>query len=168
MSASPKEVAARLGVSGATLRRWSVEFGEALSPDARGPAPGHARRPQRAYSEGDIAVLRRAKTLLDGGFSMDQVRLELAVPAPSASTELLVPALAALEASHRRELAARDEVVAGLRTELELRDEIIRGLRRELESAHEATTTAEALAALRAELAPLIEAQGRRWNLLGR
>ncbi len=56
----PVETAAQLGVSTSTLRRWAQDFGEHLSASGA-PDAGSRRR----FTPRDIAVLRRAKALLD-------------------------------------------------------------------------------------------------------
>jgi len=55
---TPRQAAAQLDISPRTLRRWSVAFESALSPQA-------ARKgKRRAYSSQDIATLRRAQQQL--------------------------------------------------------------------------------------------------------
>lgn len=105
--------------------------------------------------------------MLDGGLSVTQVSIELALPLPPSPGEPVTPALTALQVAHRRELAARDEVLAGIRRELDLRDEIIAGLHRELALALASATTATSLESLRTEVAQLTEGLGRRRSLFG-
>jgi DNA-binding transcriptional MerR regulator len=76
-----QEVAARLDISPATLRRWADEFAEYLSPQsANGDNNGASR-----YSEQDIAKLSKAKQLMSEGLTYDEVRqkLELSLNADS-------------------------------------------------------------------------------------
>lgn len=73
MDQTPKHVAALLGVSPVTLRKWSVEFADLLSPSAA-DAPGRAGR---RYSESDIATLRHIAALLDQKLTYTQARERL-------------------------------------------------------------------------------------------
>ena len=69
----PQEVAARLEVSPSTLRRWSEEFTEFLSPDAH---PSEGKQPRR-YSDEDLATFITVKGLMADGLTYDQVRQRL-------------------------------------------------------------------------------------------
>jgi DNA-binding transcriptional MerR regulator len=64
----PQEVAARLEIPGATLRRWSEEFAEYLSID---------HKQQGGYSDEDLATLITIKGLMAEGLTHDQVRQKL-------------------------------------------------------------------------------------------
>lgn len=70
---TPQVVATELDVSSATLRRWSDEFADHLSPEA-GSTKG---RSHRRYSEDDVAVLKAVKTLMSQGMTYAQVREDL-------------------------------------------------------------------------------------------
>jgi DNA-binding transcriptional MerR regulator len=65
----PQEVAGRLEVSHSTLRRWSEEFAEFLSPEANSAEGSQQRR----YSDGDLATLITVKGLMAEGLTFDQV-----------------------------------------------------------------------------------------------
>ena len=80
----PGTVAQRLAISPATLRQWSNEFGAFLSESARQTLTEAGTHGQRRYSDPDIAILHRAKTLLAGGLTYGQVRDALAQPPPEA------------------------------------------------------------------------------------
>lgn len=69
----PQEVATRLEVSPSTLRRWSDEFSEFLSPDA---SPTDDRQ-RRQYSDEDLAIFISIKGLMAEGLTYDQVRQRL-------------------------------------------------------------------------------------------
>jgi DNA-binding transcriptional MerR regulator len=69
----PQEVAARLEVSPSTLRRWSDEFTEFLSPDAHSAEGKQHRR----YSDEDLATFITVKGLMADGLTYDQVREQL-------------------------------------------------------------------------------------------
>lgn len=69
----PQEVAARLEVSPSTLRRWSEEFAEFLSPEADSSEGKQHRR----YSDEDLATLITVKGLMADGLTYDQVREQL-------------------------------------------------------------------------------------------
>jgi DNA-binding transcriptional MerR regulator len=69
----PQEVAVRLEVSPATLRRWSEEFSEFLSSEAH---PGEGKQPRR-YSDEDMATFITVKGLMGEGLTYEQVRQRL-------------------------------------------------------------------------------------------
>jgi DNA-binding transcriptional MerR regulator len=69
----PQEVASRLEVSLSTLRRWSDEFSEFLSPET-GSAEG---KQSRRYSDEDLATFITIKGLMADGLTYEQVRLRL-------------------------------------------------------------------------------------------
>lgn len=70
---SPQAVAKELGISSATLRRWSDEFADYLSREA-GPGDG---RNQRRYTDSDMATLVVIKELVNDGMTYEQVRQKL-------------------------------------------------------------------------------------------
>lgn len=69
----PQEVASRLEVSPSTLRRWSDEFDEFLSPEA-GSSEG---KQHRRYSDDDLATFITVKGLMADGLTYEQVRERL-------------------------------------------------------------------------------------------
>ena len=69
----PQEVAARLEVSPSTLRRWSDEFAEYLSPEADSSEGKQHRR----YNDEDLATFINIKGLMAEGLTYDQVRERL-------------------------------------------------------------------------------------------
>jgi DNA-binding transcriptional MerR regulator len=77
----PQEVAARLEVSPSTLRRWSDEFSEFLSPEADSSEGKQHRR----YSDEDLATFVSIKGLMTDGLTYDQVRQRLVEQQPSKS-----------------------------------------------------------------------------------
>jgi DNA-binding transcriptional MerR regulator len=74
---SPQVVARKLGVSPATLRRWSEEFKGFLSNDATAVQG----RSHRRYRDTDLTVLEHVKELLNNGLTYDQVRRKFNEPA---------------------------------------------------------------------------------------
>ena len=85
----PAEVAERLGISAATLRRWSSRFGEFLELGEGGQDGGTHRR----YSAGDVATLARVQELLEQGWTYEQVADRLSQgPADSATSESVAAA----------------------------------------------------------------------------
>ena len=78
----PADVAERLGVSSATLRRWSQQFGGFLSAAAVS-STDEASSKHRRYTDEDLAVLERAQRLLKEGLSYDEVRDRLRETAPA-------------------------------------------------------------------------------------
>ena len=91
----PQEVASRLEVSPSTLRRWSEEFSEFLSPEADSSEGTQHRR----YADEDLATLITVKGLMAEGLTYDQVREQLSQHGDGgtpASPGSMVPADAAL------------------------------------------------------------------------
>ena len=85
----PAEVAERLGISAATLRRWSSRFGEFLELGEGGQDGGTHRR----YSAGDVATLARVQELLEQGWTYEQVADRLSQdPANVATSESVAAA----------------------------------------------------------------------------
>ncbi len=70
----PAEVAERLAISAATLRRWSSRFGEFLELGDGTQDGGSHRR----YTENDLATLARVQQLLEQGWTYEQVADRLA------------------------------------------------------------------------------------------
>jgi DNA-binding transcriptional MerR regulator len=68
-----QEVASRLEVSASTLRRWTDEFAEFLSQEARASDASQTRR----YTNEDLTTLITVKGLMTEGMSYDQVRQRL-------------------------------------------------------------------------------------------
>ncbi|MEZ4769892.1 MAG: helix-turn-helix domain-containing protein [Caldilineales bacterium] len=69
----PAEVAQLLGISAATLRRWSNRFADFLVLNEGGSEGGSHRR----YTSEDVAVLQRVQELLDQGLTYEQVTDQL-------------------------------------------------------------------------------------------
>ncbi|HEY65025.1 MAG TPA: MerR family transcriptional regulator [Caldilineae bacterium] len=96
----PAEVAARLGVSTSTLRRWSQRFAEYLSPDAGEPAgSGDTDGAHRRYTDEDLATLLTIKGLLAEGFTYQQVERRLAALRRMDGKEEVTRSLVAAEGS---------------------------------------------------------------------
>lgn len=100
----PSEVANALGISGATLRRWSSRFSAFLDQ------PTEETVSHRRYSQGDLETLGQIKTLLDEGWTYEQVDRQLAekqasgvapfsTTVASASAEAAVPPPDSIEPS---------------------------------------------------------------------
>lgn len=69
----PSEVAEELGISGATLRRWSSRFSAFLDLADGGQESGSHRR----YSATDLGTLASIKRLLEQGWTYEQVADQL-------------------------------------------------------------------------------------------
>ena len=77
----PKEVCAQLAVSASTLRAWSTEFKDYLSPAAQvAPAPGRAHR---RYTAADVQLLASIGRWLHLGHEYEEVKRLLPPPARS-------------------------------------------------------------------------------------
>jgi DNA-binding transcriptional MerR regulator len=70
----PVEVARQMGIADSTLRRYCTDFARHLSPDAA-PDAGVKRR----FRPSDVAILKRAKELLDMGNTIETVNDLLAL-----------------------------------------------------------------------------------------
>ena len=68
MNLTPKQAAEKLGISVASLRRWSGEFAAALSSYATPPAGQ-----RRSYTPDNLTVLQHARELLAAGNSVSEV-----------------------------------------------------------------------------------------------
>jgi DNA-binding transcriptional MerR regulator len=84
----PKDVCSQLTVSASTLRAWSTEFKDYLSPAAQvAPAAGRAHR---RYTAADVHVLARIGQLLHLGHRCDEVK-QLLPPPPGRNDEPTAP-----------------------------------------------------------------------------
>lgn len=68
----PHEVAARLRIGGSTVRAWSNEFGQYLTPSAQG---GNGR--YRDFIDHDVQVLHYIKSLRNASVPVEEVHLRL-------------------------------------------------------------------------------------------
>lgn len=117
-------IAQRLGVAVTTVRAWSNEFIDYLSPSAGKQA---SQTGQRRYDDGDLATLAHAKRLLDDGATYDEARAALAqmtpeqrttYPVDDAPATAIIPTEAAplvVSDAYRAALAAKDETISELR-----------------------------------------------------
>ncbi len=92
----PAEVSRELGVSPSTLRRWSQQFGDLLSPEAGNPdSQSSGKTTHRRYASTDVKTLQRVRQLMQQGLTVDEVRTQVAAdfaPAPDpASAPTPVP-----------------------------------------------------------------------------
>lgn len=82
MTHTVADVARAMGVSKTTVHRWSAWFAGHLSEQARA-----GTGQPRAFTEADIATLRRAQRRLAAGESWEQVNARLAVITPEEEEE---------------------------------------------------------------------------------
>ncbi len=76
----PAEVARELGVSPSTLRRWSQQFGDLLSPEAgTSTSPFSGKITHRRYASTDIETLQRVRGLMQEGMTAEEIRTHLVV-----------------------------------------------------------------------------------------
>ncbi len=87
----PAEVAQILGIPASTLRRWSGQFADFLSPltHDRPEGGGHRR-----YTSADVQTLAEVKRLLGAGLTYQQVRQRLEHPVGEETEETIAEALA--------------------------------------------------------------------------
>jgi DNA-binding transcriptional MerR regulator len=87
----PAEVSRELGVSPSTLRRWSQQFGDILSPEAGNLiSQPSGKTAHRRYASTDVETLQRVRQLMQQGLTVDEVRTRLAVdfvPAPASEPD---------------------------------------------------------------------------------
>jgi len=83
MDYSQKEAAALLGITPPTLRKWSEHFDALLSDSARQALTSGGSTTSRRYTEADLAIFQRAKTLMWSGHTYDQTLHELAGDQPT-------------------------------------------------------------------------------------
>lgn len=76
----PGEIANRLGISANTLRLWSNEFADHLSPSAQASRTESGGAGQRRYTEEDLTTLVRAKVYLSQNKTYEEIRTLLACP----------------------------------------------------------------------------------------
>ena len=76
----PGEVAKQLQVSSNTLRLWSTNFAQHLSPSAQAAKTEKGGAAQRRYTDEDIQILVRAKGLLANGNTYEEVAELLSQP----------------------------------------------------------------------------------------
>ena len=168
MRHTPGQAAKLLGVSVTTVQRWSTWFAGHLSQDAT-PEPGQ----RRAYTEADIATLRRAQRRLQGGMTWQQVNERLAViTSEEAEAEHEAPAgPSPEEADHERAesstagqalmvLSQQQRIIDGQAGQLaDQRAQLTDQAARLREQASQVASQAAELAALRERLARVEEAQ---------
>lgn len=87
----PAEAAQILGIPASTLRRWSGQFADFLSPPTRDRPEGGGHR---RYTSTDIQTLAEVKRLLGAGLTYQQVRQRLEHPAGEGTEETIADALA--------------------------------------------------------------------------
>jgi DNA-binding transcriptional MerR regulator len=111
----PKEVCARLAVSASTLRVWSNEFKDYLSPAAQvAPAPGRAHR---RYTAADVQVLARIGQLLHLGHRCDEVK-HLLQPLPGGSAEHAAPPARTEDVEQEQRLRSLEDALARARHQI--------------------------------------------------
>lgn len=81
-----QQVAADLGVSPNTLKRWTKDFATFLSPSGPVAGDGAGRR----FTPEDVNVLRRIKGQLAGGLSTEEVTEQLGAEGRGETTSLTV------------------------------------------------------------------------------
>lgn len=139
----PQDVAAQLGVSSPTLRLWSSNFADDLSPYARKSAPTGQAAAQRRYTDDDVARLLHIKSLLRQGLTFDQVKQRLREPmlevrpAGRVIEQPLVQALSTnlpgeqfqpSDPAVAEQLSVKDSTIAALREALAAKEKALRAL----------------------------------------
>jgi transposase-like protein len=152
----PKEVCVRLSVSSATLRRWSDNFSEFLSPTAVKSITETGGAAQRRYSEQDFVVLTAVKQLLDDGNTYEETarKLSESVLWPGvdehdnvnlARTEpLMSDSLIAAEA-FRQAIDGKDQAIQALHETIEYQRQLLAELRYQRDALEDRLATPPAL-----------------------
>ncbi len=104
---TPKQVAGRLGLSGTTIRNYSRQWSDYLSPAAN-PEAGQAR----LYTEDDIAVITTIAALRENQATTDQIRAALDAGQRLAPMRPLEDDRARLDAADQDQQAAADQTRA--------------------------------------------------------
>jgi len=80
---TPKEARKSLTIPASTLRRWSNEFQDHLSP--------HEKGKHRTYTTTDLDTLFKIKKMLDDGLRYDEIHIKLnAIEKPSEEASALM------------------------------------------------------------------------------
>ena len=162
MTYNPSDVARLLQVSVSTIQRWSKQFAAHLSDEAS-PEAGQ----RRAYSEADVAMLRRAQRMLQAGVTWETVTGQLGVLGPEEAKEETArdeaPSSAPDEAHERAQSAAAGQALMVLSQQQRLLDgqagQLTDQAARLRDQAAQLTSQAGEIAALRERLARLEESQ---------
>lgn len=165
MSVRSKAVCDLLGVPATTLRLWSNEFSDFLSPSAQASVTEKGTAAQRRYTEPDVAILSKVQELLALGMQYDQIRealankpvptdalvaLTLSVPSHNGQNAVAVPQPDPIDLSELTSLLTRSVSLQEAQQSLTLKqialqEEILTELRRKPEDG-KPTTLAERLA----------------------
>ncbi len=84
-------VAEQLGVSVQTVRSWSVEFADFLSPGARRTLSATGGQGQRRYVDADLALFEHVKAMLAQGATFEEARRRLQELTPEERASPPVP-----------------------------------------------------------------------------
>lgn len=119
---SPKQAAHLLSISTRTLRRWAKAFKSSLSETAK-------RESRKRYFDGmDIETLKRAKELLDEGFTIAETATRLTVRTDEKTHALMVPGEMAMIVGQIQERSQR--LVEEIEKQGEIQDEQAKRLER--------------------------------------
>lgn len=127
----PKQVADQLGISPATLRLWSNNFSEVLSPSAQSATTEKGTAAQRRYTDEDVRYFHRAKQLLDAGKKYEEVLETLkaeGLPDPEVIAETIEQAEATETSQTSSALATTSQMqiaLISLREALETKDALV-------------------------------------------
>jgi len=145
----PGEVASQLGIAGSTLRLWSVRFAEELSEQAsKASAESSGQWAQRRYTEEDLELLSKVKSLLAQGLTYQEVKRQLRASSRPPTTapprrpdaarpDPLPDGLEIRMAALQEEIRAKDKTIAALKESLAFLDTYLQTVRRERDDARE-------------------------------
>ncbi len=142
----PGEIADKLSISANTLRLWSNEFADFLSPSAQASRTEKGGASQRRYTDQDIEVMLRAKLYLSQNKTYEEVRSLLAEPPADGelSDSLALVAGQALE-------PASPTLIATINSQMAFLEEYVR------QGAQQNEMLLEEMAGLRSEFSQLNE-----------
>jgi len=124
----PKDITDRLKISAPTLRLWSNNFSEVLSPGAQKSTTETGTAAQRRYSDEDLALFQRAQQLLGESKTYEQT-LEILKSEPPPIVEASQP-----EPSTPVVITEVHPIIAAFERALEAKDETLKAQQRHIES----------------------------------
>lgn len=142
MALSPGNVAKLLDVSTATVRRWSSQFDEFMSPSAKADPEG---KKKRTYTSADVDTLRRIRDLSQEGLPLDQIGSQLVHVVTSESPE---DAEAARRAAELQDTSTALSTVVSFARELQSHEDRLSTVQRDLDQVKAEGARLEDLATL--------------------
>jgi DNA-binding transcriptional MerR regulator len=183
----PKDVADQLNISPATLRLWSNNFADVLSPAAQKSTTESGTAAQRRYTDSDLAIFRHAKAHLADGLTYEETLTRLREEPPPETPPLseilpgdsehsvqlvteLHPVLRAFEEALRAKdetIRAKDQALAAVEATVQSKEETISALRSTIDLQERQIEDLRLRPAV-ATPAPVVAPTRFRWGFLNR